>query len=246
VYYDSQIFENDMGDEDHLTKDSSDREILAWWRRMTLANGSLDARSKRGENNEGLCPKCASHTSGLPSAEFGLNKCPVNGVMRIMSKGAAEDLSLKKEPLLIPDVCLNGFVSAGSFDEEHVRHVSPYAEKPGLVASVLVPSPEDEKIRVVQVFLIDGTHRAVNCLRAGVPFKAYVLDFHETLSSMVYFGMVFNSQYGFMNEKPVVIPERDEVARWVGCKVEDLVRLAAAKAASGTGEEKEVDREVKP
>jgi hypothetical protein len=161
--------EQHMDNINQLTADASGREIWEWWCKRATARGiTTDMREQKGAHGEGACAKCIFHSTHRFNAEFEVNKCPVSGIRRIMSKEAAEEIALKDSPLFISDICLTQLLSTYSFNEDHVAHVAAYSDKPGLVASYLVPTPESAKILDVQVFLMDGTHRAVHDLRTGV------------------------------------------------------------------------------
>jgi hypothetical protein len=206
-----------------IGKDSSGQEIWEWWCNQVKAKGiSADIRDRKGASTDGPCKKCQCHEANSSKAEFGLNKCPITGITRIISKTAAEELALQGNPILISNTCLNEILLPCNFNEEHVSHVAPYRDKPGIVGAFPGPNLEADKVVDVQVFLIDGTHRAVNALRAGIPYSAYVLNFHETVSSTVYIGPFLNPIYGRMHGERPDAPDPKDVAGWVGCKVEEL------------------------
>jgi hypothetical protein len=212
-----------MENTDQIANDSSGRAIWEWWCKQVKANGiRADVRERKGTSSDGPCTKCQFLEATSSNAEFGLSKCSISGVTRVISKPAAQDLALQGSPILIFNTCLNQILFSCDFDEEHVSHVAPYHGRPGIVGSFLVPNPEADHVLDVQVFLIDGTHRAVHALRAGIPYSAYVLNFHETFSSTAFFGPLFNPKYGSMHGERPDAPDPKDVAEWVGCKVEEL------------------------
>ena len=199
-----------------ITPNSTGREIWEWWCRQVIANGnSPDIRDSKGRSSDGPCAKCQFHQDNTSKAEFGLNRCPISGITRIISKMAAQDIALQNNPIVISKTFLKEILLTCNFNEEHVSHIAAYQGKPGIVGSFSVLNPERDNVLDVQVFLIDGTHRAVNALRTGTPYSAYVLNFRETFSSTAFFGHLLNPGYGFMHDKLPDLPDPKDVAQWV-------------------------------
>jgi hypothetical protein len=55
--------------------------------------------------------------------------------------------------------------------------------KPGIIAIVFAPGPDGQQVKGHR--LIDGHHRAAQCLKLGIPYKAFLLSEAESAEILI-------------------------------------------------------------
>jgi hypothetical protein len=149
----------DIGDEN---------DLLSFWSN----NPDLPHDYRNGIQTTGQCLKCKVRPLREIYAFAGLPSCPL-----YFYKDIADELTTDKTPRIIPVRLLNYLVRTSDFSEQHVAHVA-HIDVPGIVAMGAINLGGKPTLFTV---LIDGTHRAVACLRAGREFKAHILTARETM-----------------------------------------------------------------
>jgi hypothetical protein len=113
------------------------------------------------------CKRCGWHKEGRVGIVVYVPGVAVFEVDR------AELLTIRRprKPVTIPHRLIGRYVQPDQVEAEHVPHVD--ASKPVIIAQV-------SHVKGVRRVLIEGRHRATQCLYAGRDLKAYLLTPAET------------------------------------------------------------------
>jgi len=119
--------------------------------------------------------------------------------------------------IVIPTSTVRVIVSVNDYSPLHLPHVDP--RKPGIVVQ-----------RFGGLVLLDGIHRAVRCLEEKATFRAFILNYQESLACLVRQEIASNDAQTIVAKLRKVLataPGEDIVEAELECSQQILVQVRA-------------------
>jgi hypothetical protein len=121
----------------------------------------------------------------------------------------------ERPPLELGEATIKRMTLLNAWEESHLPHVD--INKPGILVQ-----------RFGGLILLDGIHRAVRCLREGTTFRAYMLNYEESLACIVRQDIASSDAIAIVEKLRRVLgtaPRSDRIEAEIECSPETLARV---------------------
>jgi len=158
------------------------------------------------------CPICLSRQTGTTEV-YVISEGPDKYFFNVNK--AKTIVTDNRPPIVIPRSTIRVIVSVNDYSPLHLSHVDP--RKPGIMVQ-----------RFGGLVLLDGIHRAVRCLEEKAPFRAFILNYQESLACLVRQEIAWNDAQAIVAKLRKVLataPGEDIVEAELECSQRILVQV---------------------